>query len=128
MNRKINHPNSAINQLRKVLQAVHMNQRVVSTTIEFDLPTARIPNLPTVSVDGIELPQDFENPIQKIEVSRVFKYQSNSVGKHSNALTHDREANNSKMQQTVQEWIQTAENNPRIIQLHEKMGGAKLDN
>ena len=36
LSNRINQDNSAINQLRKVFQSVHMNQRVVTTTISFD--------------------------------------------------------------------------------------------
>ena len=79
LNRRINQPNSAINQLRKVLQSVHLNQRVVSTTITFNTGTGTVRHLTPVTIDGVTFEQDFSNPIQKIEVSRVFKYQGVSA-------------------------------------------------
>lgn len=79
LNRRINQPNSAINQLRKVLQSVHLNQRVVSTTITFNTGTGTVRHLTPVTIDGVTFEQDFSTPIQKIEVSRVFKYQGVSA-------------------------------------------------
>ena len=53
LSRRINQPSSAINQLRKVLQSVHLNQRVVSVTVEMQSlnPMKHVP----VSIDGVKL-------------------------------------------------------------------------
>ena len=47
--RRINSEDSAVSQLRKALQSLHMNQRVVSATITFDDNA----QTPTVSIDGV---------------------------------------------------------------------------
>ena len=73
LNRRINQPSSAINQLRKVLQSVHLNQRVVSVTVEIESKNA-MKHVP-VSIDGVKLHQSLNQKINKIEISRVFKYQ-----------------------------------------------------
>jgi hypothetical protein len=51
-----------------------MNQRVLSTTITFKPPATQI-TLTVVTIDGIEVLQDFNKPITKIQISGVFKYQ-----------------------------------------------------
>ena len=59
LNRRINQPNSAINQLRKVLQSVHLNQRVVSTTITLNGGAGNMRELTPVTIDGVKFEQGF---------------------------------------------------------------------
>ena len=68
--------------------------------------------LPQVTIDGEELNQDFFKPIQKIEVSRVFKYQQPS-GEASGSP--------SKQQYRITEWIDMAarSENPQIHKILE---------
>ena len=55
-----------------------MNLKVVSTTITFEGGPTTLATLTPVTIDGIEVDQEYENPIQRIEVSQVFKYQGKS--------------------------------------------------
>ena len=59
LNRRINQPNSAINQLRKVLQSVHLNQRVVSTTITLNSGAGNGRDPTPVTIDGVKFEQGF---------------------------------------------------------------------
>ena len=59
LNRRINQPNSAINQLRKVLQSVHLNQRVVSTTITLNSGAGNVREPTPVTIDGVKFEQGF---------------------------------------------------------------------
>ena len=54
-----------------------MNLKVVSTTITFNAPATQV-TLTPVTIDGIEVDQEYGNPIQSIAVSQVFKYQGKS--------------------------------------------------
>ena len=67
--RKVQEDNSAVSQLRKALQSIHINQRVVSAKIV--LAKSRFE--PLVSIDGYPLPD--LGTVESIQVSRVIKYQ-----------------------------------------------------
>ena len=74
LNARVNHSNSAVNQLKKVLQAVHMSQRVVSCTINIQNLPAMLADQIQVQIDGVKINHDTQNMIKSIEISRVFKY------------------------------------------------------
>lgn len=58
LNTRVNHPNSVVNQLKKVLQAVHLSQRVISATINFEkLPPVAV-DMVHVTVDGVKIEHD----------------------------------------------------------------------
>lgn len=126
---RIYQPNSAINQLKKVLQSVHLNQRVVSTTILLN-PSNSARNLTPVTIDGIEVDQDFNAPICKIEVSRVFKYQGAVTpelilqrGPHLAPTPVEL----AKKQSQIIEWIDQMKDSPLIQQLTNEAGTISYD-
>jgi len=69
-----NTDDSAISQVRKVLEALHINQRVVATTVEFPPNQGQ----PPISIDGIdylkEIGTDMQGEVEQIKVSRVFNH------------------------------------------------------
>ena len=69
--KKVVSEDSAVSQLKKALQAMHMNQRVSSVVIKF----IDRKDEPTISIDGILYEERGRGQIESISVSRVIKYQ-----------------------------------------------------
>ena len=81
--KKVVSEDSAVSQLKKALQSMHMNQRVQSIKIDFrDRNVMKNGGGPTVSIDGIEYNKPELGPIETIQVSRVLKYQQEEVDRN----------------------------------------------
>ena len=97
-----------------------MNQRVVSTTITFDPSSGRDMLLTPVFIDGIEVKQEYSTPIERIEVSRVIKYQEkNEMVAPGQTLT--------RSQQHMIELINQSHDHPQIKQLKGKQNNVHFD-
>ena len=79
-----------------------MNQRVVSSTITFHQPAVLI-QLTPITIDGIDVNKDFAKPVQKIEVSRVFRYQEQQSKERQNL---NESAVSQKHTLKVADWIE----------------------
>ena len=75
LTRRVYHEHSAVKQLKQVLKSVHQNHQVISTTISFTgADQQRM--LIDLYIDGVKFEgQDLKSPIEKIQISRVFRFQ-----------------------------------------------------
>lgn len=52
-----------------------MNQKVVSTVITFNPRQRAFSSCVPIYIDGKEIEQSLKDPVERIEIQRVFKYQ-----------------------------------------------------